>query len=210
MNCSVAVHVGADGATVSLDQPGRLLMLQRQGDNWQLVGEQPFRLLGEQGLRQLRRQLQELVAVLAGCRVLAAASVTGIAYYELERAGFSVWEFDGRPENFLEQLLAAELAADQARPAAVPVALPVAEDLGNGCFRLSIKAIQESDSGLTSKQVLLPLLRKSDWYQFEIICSHAPPWLEAEALLQRLRYEISRNAQGGVILVLRKPLCGEV
>jgi Fe-only nitrogenase accessory protein AnfO len=197
------------GETVSLNQPGNLLLFQKKLDTWQVAREYSFALNQEKGLREMRKQMTELLASLAECKVIVADSITGVPYYELERAGFSVWEFSGKPADFLDHVLDKEAAVGKEATVSKVIRLPAAEELGNGIYRISIKEIQESDAGVTSKQILMPLLRRTGWYQVEVLCNHIPPWLEAEVIMRRLACETKRNDPGEVLVTLRKKVCGE-
>lgn len=207
MDRIIAVHVGPSGEAASISEPGRLQLYEKQQNAWKVIVEHPFALKPDQGLREMRRQMGALLTTLKDCKVIVASSITGVPYYELERAGFSLWEYSGKPANFLDQVLAGEAANDQPSGAG-PVSIPAAEDLGNGCFSISIQEIQQANSGVTSKQVLQPLLRRSGWYRLEVRCAHMPPWLEAEAMLGNFIYATKKTASG-ITVTLQKKVCGE-
>jgi len=151
--------------------------------------------------------MAEVIEFLGTCNVFVARAIVGVPYYELEKAGCSVWEFDGEPLDFLNYIQEKE---EEAKLEEVePMVIPVPEELANGYYRISIKQIQEIESGITSKQVLLPFLRQGNYYQLEVICSHIPPWLETETLTGNLVCESEKIAPGEVRLVVRKKVCGE-
>lgn len=207
MSRKIAIHVGPMGETADLSQPGKLLLFQKEQDAWKIYREQSFTLNQGKGLRETRKQMTELLESLQECKVFVAGSITGVPYYELERAGFSVWEISGKPADFLDHVLFKEEEADAAVDLTPTIELPVATELGDGKFHISIKEIQESDAGVTSKQILLPLLRRAGWYQFEVLCNHIPPWIEAEAIMGSIVCETKRIAPGEVLLVLSKKVC---
>ncbi|KYZ78073.1 hypothetical protein AXX12_00565 [Anaerosporomusa subterranea] len=208
MNKVIAIHVGPTGETTSLNQPGKLLLFQKKRDTWHVGSERSFALNQDKGLREMRKQMAELLASLEECKVIVAGSITGVPYYELERAGFSIWEFDGKPADFLDYVLDKEEEADKEAAVSEVVRLPVPEELGNGVFRISIKQIQELDTGLTSKQALMPLLRRTGWYRIEVLCNHIPPWLEAEVMAGSMVCETKKTSPGDVLLTLYKQVCG--
>jgi Fe-only nitrogenase accessory protein AnfO len=133
------------------------------------------------GLADLRRRMAEIIAVFGECKTALAAAFQGAALPELEKAGIELWEVDGDPAALLDTILfEAEKAAQQADKAtALP--FPVLENRDEGRYSLSIAEVQRSSDGLTSKQVLLPILQQGTFRELEILCTHVPPWLEAEA-----------------------------
>lgn len=201
----IAVFIGDNGSTVSLEEPGKIVVYRRKQGKWRVVDALLFRLDHTSGMAGVQRQLLDIIQWLGQCRVFVAQTVVGLLYKELDRNGFSIWEFTGYPTDFLEYILAQEeLAAREGEPAN-PTA-PAIVETGPGCFRVSLKDIQQSGSGLTSKQVLQPLLTRN-YYEVEVLCSHIPPWLEAEWESGRLDCKAERF-ENGVKLVIRKQRCG--
>lgn len=207
MGKKIAVHVGASGETADFNQAGMLRLYERQQGVWQISWEHCFALQQDKGLHGMRQQMAELISSLGECKILVASTISGVPYYELERAGLSLWEYNGNPADFLDQIVQQE--EETVKETRKPVVVPVAKEIENGCFQISIKEIQEADSGVTSKQILLPLLQKTVWYRLEVICNHIPPWLEGEAMLKGYRYEIHKRGPADMRLLLQKKVCGE-
>ncbi len=201
----IAVFIGENGSTAALEEPGKIVVYRRQQGKWQSVNDTGFCLDRSSGMPGVRRQLATMIEALGSCRVFAARTVSGLLYKELEQAGFSIWEFAGRPSDFLEYILVQEeLTARQ--PAPLKAATPAIVETGTGCYQVSLKDIQQSGSGLTSKQVLQPLLH-GNFYLVEVLCSHIPPWLEAEGVCGRWDCKVERLSEG-VKVTIKKPNCG--
>jgi len=193
----IAVYVDEHGETTAMNLPGKVIVYQKKQGQWQELREQEFALGQAQGIRELRTRIAKVVAFIADCKICVGRSITGLPYFELEKAGCSLWEFTGRPLDFLDFVLEKDEEGVPEQPD-TPLNLPVPEDLGNGCFRVSIKEVQENGTGVTSKQVLLPLLRQGRFHQLEVICNHIPPWLEAEAMAKNMKLVIEQNGPGEV------------
>lgn len=204
----IAVYVGPSGEAATLYEQGKILLYQKQQGAWHVHSELPFTLNQELGLRGMRGQMAEAIGFIGECKVFVASAITGVPYFELEKAGCSVWEFSGKPLEFLDFVMEKEEEAAQEKPPEV-LSLPVAEDLGNGYFRISIKEVQEAAAGATSKQALLPTLRRGGFYQLEVICNHIPPWLEAEVLTENMTMVSEKIGPGMVRAIISKKLCGE-
>lgn len=206
MGAEIAVHVGENGLTASLHEKGKVTVYRRNMGRWSPVREKEFMLDPGLGLRETREKMREAAAFLAGCGVFVGLNVTGVPYFELEKAGFSVWEYQGRPADFLDGILEKEEEDQARRDSREKICFPVPEEMSGGCYRVSIKRIQEGNTGLTSKQALLPFIRRGGFYSLEILCSHTPPWLEAEIKGGSISGEI-KNTGGGVVVTIRKGCC---
>jgi hypothetical protein len=76
-----------------------------------------------------------------------------------------------------------------------------------GCYRISIKDIQEKDLGVSSKQVLLPFLREGGFYSLEVICNHVPPWLEAMLINGTFTGNVVKVAENEMAVTIMKKTC---
>ncbi|HBV97517.1 MAG: nitrogenase [Peptococcaceae bacterium BICA1-7] len=206
MGAEIAVHVGESGLTASLYEKGKVIVYRRNMGSWIPVREKEFMLDLGLGMRETREKMREVAVFLSGCGVLVGLNVTGVPYFELEKAGLSIWEYQGSPADFLDAILEKEEEERSLRGKGDIISLPVPEEVAGGCYRVSIKGIQEGNTGLTSKQALLPFIRSRVFYSLEIMCSHAPPWLEAEIKGGSLSGEI-KSAGGGVVVTIKNSCC---
>lgn len=201
----IAVYVNNKGETVSLYDQGNLRIYNRSQGKWALLREKEFFLRDSFVMRDLRNRMGEVVTFLDSCKTFVGLAVTGIPYFELEKAGCSVWEFQGDPLNFLDYVLEKEEAEEQSSQKDRVVLTPV--ETFPGCFRISLKDIQEGNTGLTSKQVLMPFVRSGKFYQLEVICNHIPPWLEGEIQLGNLESRSEVIGKNEIKLVINKKTC---
>jgi len=181
MKREIGVLLGADGRAASFDGECRLCVFQKSMGQWRELRSLNVTIDAGLGLKGLRQSIRSLVDFLQDCRIFVGLSVTGVLYYELEKLGCSVWEMSGEAAEFLDEVLMKEEENQQqavtaeSRPAA-----PELMDLGNGRYRISVKEIQENGTGMTSKQALIPIVRKKEFAELTIDCSHVPPWLECD------------------------------
>lgn len=177
-----AVFINEHSLTEIFGEPGRVRIYRRRQRTWTVERETDFVLTAEGGLKGLRQQLGGLVAFLGDCRIFVARSMAGVAYYELEKAGFNIWEQDGEPLAYLEEVWAEEeraRAAKAAPPASASEPLGPAEK-APGHYFISLKEIQAKNAGFTTKHVLQPFLRRGRFTVLEVVCDHLPPWLEMD------------------------------
>ncbi len=185
----IAVFLGADGSSVSLDEPGSVAIFRRSLGSWEKNREKGFSLGQVNGMRELRLKMGEILQFMDGCRIFIARSASGVPYFELEKAGCTVWEYTGKPEDYLEHVWEQEeMELEKAKTQSSSlITAPVEKTPGN--FYISIKEIQRSTPEITSKQVLQQFIRSGAFRTLEIICGHIPPWLEIEAVDGGLVYE---------------------
>jgi len=203
---AIAVFVGDQGETAELQQPGKVVIYQKHQGEWRALREKKFTLGEARGAGELRGAIAQLVNFLGECKIFTAFSVSGLPYFELEKAGCCVWEITGKPLDFLDYVLAKqEERFEVAAPAGITA--PEPEDLGDGCYRLSITEIQEADTGLTSKQALQPILRQGNFAKLEVICRHVPPWLEVETMFGDLMCVAEKLGPGEERVIISKKVC---
>jgi Fe-only nitrogenase accessory protein AnfO len=185
----IAVFMGADGTSAPLDEPGKVVIYRRAQGLWEPDREKDFFIGGAAGMRDLRLKMGEMLQFLGGCRVFVARSATGVPYFELEKAGHSVWESEGCPACFLEQVWTEEEQERAAEKTQTAPDLPVPEETTQGNFYVNIREIQGNSADVTSKQVLQQFIARGGFRSLAIICSHVPPWIEVEALRRGFGFE---------------------
>lgn len=203
MSGQIAILVGKDGMTASLEGECRLSIVQKNISEWREVRSLTIAIDQEQGLGGLRQSIKTILDFLGDCRIFVGRTVSGVLYYELEKAKCSVWEMAGQPADFL----AVVLAKEQENPRRSYVekkqqCLPELGDLGNGRFGISIKEIQESGTGITSKQVLMPILHRREFSELEIGCTHVPPWVECELSSGSLQGKIEKMGPNETVVTI--------
>lgn len=183
----IGVYVNDLGFTTSFGGNGKLIIYRKMLGKWTPLREQKLVIDKTKGLKDLRAKMVEAITFLDECKVFVAHSVIGIPYYALEKAKFSIWEYTGEPLEFLDYILQKEeetMLESKEKPNNV---VPIPTLIEDGNYTISIKQIQENNSQVTSKQMLLPFLRKGEFFTLEVICNHIPMWLEME--LQSLGYK---------------------
>jgi len=208
MPVDIAVFVGENGRTASLYEKGKIVLYTKTSGKWNVQKEKDFFLDKSSGMRELRKKMDDLKSFLPqDCNIFVGLQITGLPYFELEKSNFSVWEIDGIPGQFLDHVLEKE-EEDGLETRVEGCKLPVPHEISSGCYLISIKEIQENNTGFTSKQAILPFLRKGLFYQLEIICNHIPPWLETELINCRLFWEVRTISRNEISVNIMKRCCG--
>lgn len=202
----IAVMAGSDGRTVPLNEPGTVIVYRWNRGAWQEVRTLPFALDEESGLAGLRRKMTELNNFLGGCRTFVTASACGAVFFELEKAGCTVWVVPGSPEDFLDAIrrdVTADLEEDFLLSAGDSIPAPV--EIAFGRFTISIKEIQGNHPEVSSRMVLQEFIRTGAFIELEIVCDHVPPWIEVEAERLGIAIETGYSGPHEMRVVLKKP-----
>jgi Fe-only nitrogenase accessory protein AnfO len=205
MFCEIATVIGSDGRSSSLTRPGTVVVYRRTRGIWNKDREMSFITDEEDNLSDIRRKMQELISFLGECKIFVTKTATGALYFDLMKAGCSVFEVSGTPDEFLDDVLFEEEKEQANKSAQKNVAIPGPYERSPGEYVVSIKEIQGKIPGITSKQILLEFMRTGKFSSIEITCDHIPPWIEMEA--HNLKYEISSEKKdiNEVILMIQNP-----
>lgn len=180
MALDIAVCIDGNGVVSSLYDGSKLVIYQKKQGTWTVSREAEVALDKKGGMAGLRRQMAEIGLFLGECRIFVGQAIVGMPYFELEKMQCSVWEFEGAPLSFLDYVLGKEEEKLAESQLVANQAIPVPVERENGDYYISIKEVQETGGGITSKQVLMGFLRQGNFYSLEVLCNHIPPWLEAD------------------------------
>ncbi|AFV03024.1 AnfO protein, required for Mo- and V-independent nitrogenase [Dehalobacter sp. UNSWDHB] len=101
----IAVFLGKKGETTKFYGNGKIVVFEHDGIAWKRTREREFSLQEVHGQIGIRKKMDEIIAFLDSCKVFVGASLTDIPNHFLEKNKFSVWECDGSPDDFLDQVL---------------------------------------------------------------------------------------------------------
>ncbi|TKI07234.1 Fe-only nitrogenase accessory protein AnfO [Martelella alba] len=176
----IAVFIDAAGETAALFQPGRVRVYDSLPDGWRPERDIPFSLDAGMGLAEIRARTLTMLEALAGCRHFVARAIHGALLSYFDGMGIAMWRHAGDPLAVLphirrqvEQNASREgyssPAGEVIRPADAP-----------GEYRLNLIDALQSDSALTSKQILRPFLRRGEFTRLDVLCDHVPKWFPRE------------------------------
>ena len=187
----IAVLMNSDGFTSTFSVSGVINIFDYQGDHWEIIKSLNYDITESEGMCGLRAQLKALGDEMTPCQNLVAAKLIGLAYTTYEVMGFQLWEIEGKPEMFLEQVRVQEIERleSEARVVETPLPTPDATDIP-GVFEIDL---EKAKLNYTSKQVLYPFLKANGFDALKIYCSHVPPWFERELGKMGYTFETERT-----------------
>jgi Fe-only nitrogenase accessory protein AnfO len=202
----IAVFVGENGNTAKFYGEGKIIVCKQEQGLWNVIREKSFSLKEIQGTIHFREKMEEILAFLDACRIFVALSFTGVPYYFLEKAKFSIWEYDGNPYDFLDYVLLQEQINDKKMAKKGQGENRTGEEGQDAVpenYSILINGIQGKSAKLTSKRLLLPFLRRGSFESLEIVCNHIPSWLEEEAFQRKLYLQIQNIGWNQVKIILK-------
>jgi Fe-only nitrogenase accessory protein AnfO len=204
MVAEIAAMVGADGNSSVLNEPGTVVVYRRAGNLWEVDREMMLSLDQSGGLREMRRKMGDVISFLNGCTIFVARTASGALYFELEKAGCSVWEISGKPADFLDIVLEDEEKEKVAADAKASAAMPAPQEKTPGSYFISLKEVQGKRPELTSKQILQQFVTEGHFDVLEMLCDHVPPWIEMEAVKRGYTLDTEQTGPHEVMVRLMK------
>lgn len=190
----IALLVGQTGETTLIKEAKQIQVYQYSCRIWEMCRSMPFSVESTQGLPNMRQYMKTVLEFLGECRILAGLSITGLLFFELEKAGFTIWEIAGSPMYVLDNIVEAEANTEVSCSNEINIVIsrPEPREVSPGCYSISLKDIQNCNGMVTSKQILFPLLKYMNFRSLEIICAHVPPWLEVKMLSSEINGVIDK------------------
>ncbi len=179
----IAVLTGQNGATAPVQAEGVIQVYKHSCNIWELRRSIPFALQSACGLKAMRDYMQTVIELLGECRTFVGLSVNGLPFFEMEKAGFTIWEMEGAAPDLLDTILEETNAEKESSPPLnIVLYNPEPREVSPGHYFISLKEIQNCNGMITSKQILIPLLKNKQYQKLEILCLHIPPWLELKMI----------------------------
>ena len=211
MDKSIAVVLDGNGMTTSLEESSIVKVYFMDKGNWKVIKEIICKIDDSMSLILIRENIKIMIEALGNCRIFIGNKVTGLPYTIFEKMGYNIWEIVGRPEEFLDYVLEKECDMDDLKlmDEVKPKILAPVNSGKEGYFTIDLKKIQEGNMNVSSKQVLLPFLNNTTFYELKIICSHQPNWLATEFKRRNLKAEVQSNTGNMVEITVSHIICSE-
>ena len=150
------------------------------------------RLIGKKGINEIRREYQNLLPEIDDCKIIIVNKAFGIPYSVFYMADFSIWELEGTPFDFLDEIIARELEEEENAEKKVEVA----KKIGEGHYLVDLQELELTNPEISSKKAIIPYLEKEEVKKIEVLCCHVPPWLVDRKETYNINldiHEIKRN-----------------
>lgn len=189
MSKQIAVLLDEKGQTTTLYESGFVKVYEKEEGQWKITKEVNMNVDQAKGIKSIRESISAMAEALNPCKIFAGKEVSGLAFTVLDMARFKVIEVEGTPEEFLDDVIDKLEQNELSKLFAENKTIEPKPLNKEGSYYLNLKELQDTKSGVTSKQALQPFLRNKTFYELQVVCSHIPPWIENE--LKSLKLESS-------------------
>ena len=191
----IAVFIGNSNETIDFDTSGMIKVFLKKDNEWDCVQEIPLVLNESMALKVARENLIQASKLIKECKIIVGKKVYGISYNVFETMGYSIWEYEGQPQAFLDEILEQELeymAQEANRLKDIPEEKSYIKQISEGHYFIDMQEMQLVNKNISSKQILMPFLKQGEFKILEIICTHVPPWIECEIEKSQLVMKVEK------------------
>lgn len=211
MERKVAVLVNDKMQTSTFGDSGNIVLYTKANNQWNIEKSISYEIRDALTLNIMRKMLTDLIKSLEHCKIIVGREITGIAYNLFDKAGFDIWEIDDASPEFLDYAAEngdSKVAVEASiNPEGESIAYP--KEIKDGYYIINLKELQQTNSKLTSKQVLLPFLSNAVFYKLQVICSHIPPWFEKELNRLTLKAKVMKVKENEYNIIIYNKTCDE-
>jgi Fe-only nitrogenase accessory protein AnfO len=144
------------------------------------------------GLNEVRKKYKNLINRLGSCKIILVKEAVGIPYSVFYTEDFSIWELQGDPLDYLDEIIRKE----QEHEIEAEAKSEVGKELGKGYYLIDLHELEITNPEMSSKKAIIPYLDNQEVESIEVHCCHVPPWLmklENKGEIKLQVNEISRN-----------------
>jgi Fe-only nitrogenase accessory protein AnfO len=203
MDKLIAVLENSDGYISSFSEAGIVRVYSKNDNEWKVIKDIIFKLDDMENMNSIKAKIQGIAESLEKCKIFVGSKIRGSSFAIFERLGINSWEIEGKPQDFLDYILEKEEALELERNNVEKEIIPAPVMVGKkGQYSLDLNKALEFDSNLTSKKILLPFFKNSDFAELKIICGHVPMWFEREFDNLNLNAVTTKNIKGEVVVTV--------
>lgn len=154
----------------------------------------------EKGINEIRKEYRRLLEEMDDCKILVVTKAFGIPYSVFYMEDFSVWELEGNPLNFLDEIIENEKEQEELSEQKEEFA----KKLGQGCYFIDLQELELTNPEISSKKAIIPYMKEEEFKKMEIHCCHVPPWLIKERDNGNIDMEIEEVKRNDFNVIIKK------
>nr|WP_312290389.1 Fe-only nitrogenase accessory AnfO family protein [Clostridium chromiireducens] len=131
------------------------------------------RTSGEKGINGIRQEYKNVLSEMEDCKIIVVSKAFGIPYSVFYMEDFSIWELEGNPFDYLDEIIERELEQEELDKKEIEIAREISE----GYYFIDLQELELTNPEISSKKAIIPYLEKEDVKKIEVHCCHVPPWL---------------------------------
>lgn len=131
---------------------------------------------GERGIGQIRQEYKSIVEQMEECKIIIVNKAFGIPYSVFYMEDFSIWELEGNPLDFLDEVVQGEIEQEELENQEQEFG----KKLGKGHYFIDLQELELTNPEISSKKAIIPYMKQEEVKKIDIHCCHVPPWLIKE------------------------------
>lgn len=152
------------------------------------------------GINEIRKEYQNLLEQIDDCKIVVVTKAFGIPYSVFYMEDFSVWELEGNPMDFLDEIIVSENEKEELDKQEVEIAKKIEE----GYYFVDLQELELTNPEMTSKKAIIPYLQKEEVKKIEVSCCHVPPWLIAKKQKGEFTLEVNEVSRNNYKVIIKK------
>ncbi len=185
----IAVFIDEKGQISSFTEGKCIKIFTKERERWQTKKEILLEKQDVQrGTREVREEYMNLVRQIDDCKIVIVTKASGIPYSVFYAEDFSVWELEGDPMKFLDEIIIKEKEEEEREDEEEEFA----KKIGDGHYFIDLMELELLNPEMSSKKAIIPYLKENDVRKIEIHCCHVPPWLIKEKDMGAIKLDIKK------------------
>lgn len=179
----------------------KVVIYEKQG-TWKKGKELEVNIRQLNSMYLLRKYFMDIVENLDDCKIVVVKKAQGIPYGIFYESDYSIWEFEGVPEDYLDLIIECERKHIEKMEEEEQEC--VAKKLDEGYYLIDLNELQLTKPEMTSKKAIIPFLDQFEFDTLEVLCCHIPPWLIEREKNKEISIETHKLKKNEYKLLIKK------
>lgn len=193
----IGVILNEEDEITSLIDATKIAIYEKEAFTWNKTKEITNCFMQRNSMKQMNQFVNRMIDELKDCKILVASILTGVAYMKLDRAGFMLCEAGKFSQRLLEEISIDYKKSKEKKEEKESISdlnyptSPYATNI-KGVYELDLRKLFKAHPDITSKMAILPFLKKVEFINLIIICSHVMPWLDRDLAGLGCQYKVKQ------------------
>jgi Fe-only nitrogenase accessory protein AnfO len=189
----IAVVETNNQKTSSIFESGFVAIYGEDGGKWKVLNRFENKICIAKGISAVRMAVEDTIKQLDNVKIVVASEIPGITFGTFQAAGFEIFLVENSALDILDLVKKEMLEVIEERkekPNEFDIKQFLEPGVNKGDFSLNIEEILLKNPELTSKKILIPYLKNSEFNRLHVICSHIPKWFNTDLGVLGFEYDI--------------------
>lgn len=180
---------------------GKYVKLFQKEDTWEVIKVIPIDASKLNGIKESRDYYTDIAKNLSDCKILIVTKASGVPYSIFYAEDFSVWELNGNPRDYFDNII--EKEAEHEIEVQKALEEEVVTKVQDGYYYLDLEKLELTNPELSSKKAIRPFMEKTEFEILEVHCCHVPPWLIEDNKANKVSMRIEKVSNKDYTLFIK-------